>query len=95
MTKSFHQIISNCIMDASASNIKFDAQGRCDYCNNSYSNALPSWHMGNPGAAEPQHSIDAIKRGGEGKPQDGIVGISGGIDCSYMTNLAMGVASGV
>jgi len=88
MTKRPYQICSNCIMDTSDSNILFDAQGRCDYCNNYYSNVLPNWHTDERGEAELQQSIDAIKRAGAGKPHDCIVGISGGIDSSYMTYLA-------
>jgi N-acetyl sugar amidotransferase len=88
MTKRSYQICSNCIMDTSDSNIVFDTAGRCDYCNNYYSNILPNWHTDERGEAELQKSIDAIKRAGAGKSHDCIVGISGGIDSSYMTYLA-------
>ena len=75
-------------MDTSDSNIVFDSAGRCDYCNNYYDNILPHWHPDERGAAELGRIVDEIKRAGEGKPHDCIVGISGGIDSSYMTYLA-------
>lgn len=83
-----YQICSNCIMDTSDSNIVFDERGQCDYCNNYYSNVLPNWHTGERGEAELRGIVEKIKEAGRGQPHDCIVGISGGIDSSYMTYLA-------
>jgi len=88
MSKRRYQICTSCIMDTSDSDIVFDSAGRCDYCNNYYDNILPHWHTDERGAAELGRIVDDIKRAGEGKPHDCIVGISGGIDSSYMTYLA-------
>lgn len=75
-------------MDTSDSNIVFDAAGRCDYCNNYRDNILPNWHTDERGAAQLASMVDEIKRAGRGKAHDCIVGISGGVDSSYMTYLA-------
>lgn len=88
MHKRPYQICVNCIMDTSDSNIVFDSSGRCDYCNNYYDNILPHWHPDERGAAELEAIVEEIKRAGAGRPHDCIVGISGGIDSSYMTYLA-------
>jgi N-acetyl sugar amidotransferase len=84
-----YQICANCIMDTSDSNITFDARGWCDYCNNYYANILPNWHTDATGLAMLQKDIDVIKRAGRGKSHDCLIGISGGIDSSYLTYLAV------
>src|SRR5215218_3936024 len=83
-----YQICTNCIMDTSDSNITFDERGWCDYCNNFYSNILPNWHPDEEGERLLSREIDAIKRHGRGKSHDCLIGISGGVDSSYVTYLA-------
>jgi N-acetyl sugar amidotransferase len=76
-------------MDTSDSNITFDARGWCDYCNNYYQNILPNWHPDAEGEKTLQRQIDEIKRAGKGKTHDCLIGISGGVDSSYLTYLAV------
>lgn len=83
-----YAICSNCIMDTSDSNITFDARGWCDYCNNYHANILPHWHPDERGEREIMAQVDAIKRDGRGKDHDCLIGISGGVDSSYVTYLA-------
>lgn len=83
-----YQICANCIMDTSDSGIVFDERGWCDYCNNYHRNILPNWHTDDRGMAELQPVIDRIKQEGRGKPHDSILGISGGVDSSYVACLA-------
>jgi N-acetyl sugar amidotransferase len=75
-------------MDTTDSNIVFDARGWCDYCNNYYDNIVPNWHPDERGARELQPVIDQIRRHGAGQPHDCIIGMSGGVDSSYVTYLA-------
>ena len=84
-----YRICANCIMDTSDSDIVFDARGWCDYCNNYYSNILPNWHTDERGAALLQQQVDRIKRDGRGKSHDCLIGISGGVDSSYLTYIAV------
>jgi N-acetyl sugar amidotransferase len=88
MTKRPYQICSNCIMDTSDSNITFDNRGWCDYCNNYYDRILPTWHPGEVGERLLGPMIERVKREGKGKSHDCIIGMSGGVDSSYVTYLA-------
>lgn len=83
-----YAICSNCIMDTSDSNITFDARGWCDYCNNYHANILPHWHPDERGERELAPVIERIKQDGRGKDHDCLIGISGGVDSSYLTYLA-------
>lgn len=83
-----YAICSNCIMDTSDSNITFDARGWCDYCNNYHRNILPNWHPGERGERELMPVIEKIRRDGQGMDHDCLIGISGGVDSSYVTYLA-------
>lgn len=75
-------------MDTSDSNITFDSRGFCDYCNNYHANILPNWHTDERGEREIGAQIDRIKRDGKGKDHDCLLGISGGVDSSYLAYLA-------
>ncbi|WLR96194.1 N-acetyl sugar amidotransferase [Shinella sumterensis] len=83
-----YRICANCIMDTSDSNIAFDSRGWCDYCNNYHTNILPHWHTDPRGEAEIMRSVEEIKRAGAGKDHDCIIGVSGGVDSSYVAYLA-------
>ena len=83
-----YQICGNCIMDTSDSKITFDTGGRCDYCTNYHDNILPNWHPDKRGLKEIEPTIEAIKRYGEGRDHDCLIGISGGVDSSYVSYLA-------
>jgi N-acetyl sugar amidotransferase len=83
-----YAICANCIMDTSDSNITFDARGWCDYCNNYHQNIRPNWHPDEIGARELATTVEAIKRAGRGRDFDCVIGLSGGVDSSYVTYLA-------
>lgn len=75
-------------MDTSDSNIVFDARGWCDYCNNYHTNIVPHWHTGERGLRDIMAEVDQIKRAGRGRDHDCLLGISGGVDSSYLAYLA-------
>ncbi|MEW5878957.1 MAG: N-acetyl sugar amidotransferase [Pseudomonadota bacterium] len=83
-----YQICANCIMDTSDSGIVFDSRGWCDYCNNFHDNILPNWHTDQRGEAELMRIADAIRRAGRGRDHDCLLGISGGVDSSYLAYVA-------
>jgi N-acetyl sugar amidotransferase len=83
-----YTICTNCIMDTSDSNITFDARGWCDYCNNFHRNIRPNWHPDERGAAEIARVAERIRAEGKGKTHDCLIGISGGVDSSYVTYIA-------
>ncbi len=86
--KRAYAICANCIMDTTDSNITFDTRGWCDYCNNFYKNILPNWHPDAVGERLMQDYAERIRRDGKGREHDCLIGISGGVDSSYVTYLA-------
>jgi N-acetyl sugar amidotransferase len=75
-------------MDTTDSKIVFDDQGVCDHCNTFKTVTLPSWDTGAGGEAKLASLIEAIKQDGRSKDFDCIIGMSGGIDSSYLTYIA-------
>jgi N-acetyl sugar amidotransferase len=75
-------------MDTSDSRIHFDAKGVCDHCRTFYTQVLPNWHTDERGDRELQKMVRDIKAAGRGKDFDCIIGMSGGIDSSYLTYVA-------
>jgi N-acetyl sugar amidotransferase len=83
-----YQACTNCVMDTTDSKIVFDENGMCDHCNNFYKNIKPNWNPDDIGAKELKKIVDKIKDDGKGKKYDCIVGISGGVDSSYLIYMA-------
>jgi hypothetical protein len=75
-------------MDTSDSSITFDQLGRCVYCNNFRTNILPNWHTDKRGELTLMQMVGKIKDHGKGKGYDCIIGLSGGLDSSYLTYIA-------
>jgi N-acetyl sugar amidotransferase len=76
-------------MDTSDSKIVFDEIGLCDHCNDFHTNVKPNWHTDEVGRAEIEAVVEKIKKEGEGKDFDCILGMSGGVDSSYLLHLAV------
>lgn len=83
-----YQICVNCIMDTTDSKITFDSEGVCEHCQNYYANVLPHWHTDERGEREIEVMVDKIKAAGKGRDFDCLIGLSGGVDSSYVTYLA-------
>jgi len=75
---------SNCVMDTSDSQISFDENGVCDHCQTFYKKILPNWNTSKLGEEKLIKIIDRIKQEGKNKDFDCIMGMSGGIDSSYL-----------
>lgn len=88
MNERPYQICSNCVMDTSDSRITFDARGVCDHCLTFERSILPNWHTDARGREQLERKVAEIKREGVGKDFDCIIGMSGGIDSSYLTYVA-------
>ena len=84
-----YQICTNCIMDTSDPKITFDDRGWCDYCQNYHANILPNWNPNAKGEALIRPLIEKIRAEGRGKDHDCLIGISGGLDSSYVTYTAV------
>lgn len=83
-----YRVCANCIMNETDANITFDERGWCDYCNNYYKNILPNWHTDERGDQVLAKASNEIRMAGRGKDHDCLIGISGGVDSSYVTYLA-------
>ncbi len=83
-----YKICSHCIMDTTDLKITFDERGWCDYCRNFESNILPNWHTDERGERELLNLAQRIKDQSKGKDFDCIIGLSGGLDSSYLTYIA-------
>lgn len=81
-------ICNNCVMDTTDTAIVFDQDGICDHCNIFYNRVYPGWNTAGKGIADLDHLVDAIGTAGRGKDFDCIIGMSGGIDSSYLTYIA-------
>ena len=87
MSESKYQICTNCVMDTTDSRITFDDRGVCDHCLNFYKNVQPNWHTDERGRAELAAIITGIKKSGKENDFDCLLGISGGVDSSYMLHI--------
>lgn len=84
-----YQICTTCVMDTSDSKIEFNAEGVCDHCRGFHADLKPNWHTDARGAAELERIAVQIRKEGEGKEFDSILGLSGGLDSSYMLHMAV------
>lgn len=83
-----YRVCSNCVMDTTDIAITFDERGICDHCRSFYRDVQPNWHPDAEGRRTLATHIERIKKDGEGRDFDCIIGMSGGIDSSYLTYLA-------
>lgn len=76
-------------MDTSDVRIVFDEKGICDHCNSFRRDVRPHWHPDEKGAAMFRQMVERIKATGKGRDFDCIMGMSGGLDSSYLLHLAV------
>jgi N-acetyl sugar amidotransferase len=69
--------------------ISFDEKGVCDHCNDYYKNVLPNWHTDERGRKELYDIVKKIKKSGKKHDFDCLLGLSGGVDSSYMLHIAV------
>ncbi len=85
MTKDY-KICNFCIMDTTDPDITFDETGQCHHCKKYLSNK-DSWRITPEKTAELNRIVEAIKADGKGKSHDCIIGVSGGVDSTYVAYL--------
>ena len=84
-----YQICKCCVMDTTDDEIVFDEKGVCMRCNEYRERILPEWNHGKGHEEELRNLIADIKKSSKGKNYDCILGLSGGLDSSYMLHLAV------
>ena len=77
------QICQNCVMDTTDPRIEFDEDGICDNCNN-YQRYVKPHHLKNIHDDTFRPVAKKIIGEGKGKEFDCILGMSGGLDSSYL-----------
>lgn len=82
-------ICKRCVMDSSDSKIIFDENGICDHCNTFDSKILPTWNFGEGHDEELNTIINNIKNKDKKRDFDCLLGLSGGIDSSYLLHLVV------
>ncbi len=78
-----YQTCVRCLYDSDIPGIHFDDDGICSYCllHDEMEHQYPT---GDEGRKRLRSMADEVRRAGEGKPYDCIVGVSGGCDSSFM-----------
>ena len=87
--KRDYQICTNCVMDTTDSNITFNDQGVCDHCIDFEKDVKNKWFPNEEGKLRLKKTVANIKKDGENREFDCILGMSGGVDSSYMLHLAV------
>lgn len=83
-----YQICTHCVMDTKDPKITFDENGICDLCNDYTNTLLPT--LDYPKLKDEMWRIvDKIKSDGKGRDFDCLLGMSGGVDSSYMLHIAV------
>lgn len=88
MDNKNYQICTKCVVDTSDPTITFNSEGVCVYCTNFEEQIKPNWNPNKEGMAEIMPIIDKIKKDGKDKDHDCIIGLSGGLDSSFVTYVA-------
>lgn len=83
-----YQICIQCIMDTTDPHIRFDRHGICDYCNNFSTRINPNWEIHTKCETHLLQIVNIIQEDGKGKDFDCIIGLSGGLDSSYVAYTA-------
>ncbi len=79
-----YQICTQCIMDTSDEEIYFDDRGVCSHCLNFENNIKPRWFPNEQGRQRLERLVEKIKADGKNQEFDVIMGLSGGVDSSYV-----------
>lgn len=79
-----YQMCTRCVMDTTEPEIQFDDNGVCNHCHYFDKSVRPLWPSLKGDPEKLQEMIQAVKEYGKGKDYDCIIGLSGGIDSSYL-----------
>ena len=73
-----------CVMDTTDPEIAFDDAGICNHCRDFDGMSATEWFPNEEGARRLAVIVERVKAEGKGKPYDSILGLSGGVDSSYL-----------
>ena len=84
---SEYRICTRCLMDTTDPGIVFDEQGVCNHCHDHERLMKQKVLTGKAGEAYLLKLVEQMKRDGRGKPYDCLIGVSGGVDSTYVAYL--------
>ena len=84
MSERAYRICTRCIMDTSDPEITFDANGVCNHCRRFENELKQRWFPNEKGKKKLDAIIAQIKEESKNKPYDCVIGLSGGVDSSYL-----------
>jgi len=84
MSALTYRVCSRCVMDTTDPDIEFDDAGVCNHCHTHLRSLETNVVKGDAAKAKVQALVDQLRREGQGKPYDCLIGISGGVDSSYL-----------
>lgn len=89
MKESNTIVCSCCVMDTTDSYLELDSNGVCNRCREYKQRIEKNWNHGYGHEAELKQILAEIKKSGQGKEYDCILGLSGGLDSCYMLHMAV------
>ena len=84
MNQMKYQCCTRCVMDTTDPEIVFDEQGVCSHCHRFDERARREWFPNEEGRQRWEAMVQRIKASGKGREYDCILGLSGGVDSSYL-----------
>lgn len=83
-----YRICRRCVMDTTDEDIRFDEDGVCNHCHSYDRDARARLLSGSRARVALDELLSDIRRHGRGKPYDCVIGVSGGVDSTYVAYLS-------
>ncbi|MEZ0242979.1 MAG: N-acetyl sugar amidotransferase [Sphingomonas sp.] len=84
MSSLSYRVCTRCVMDTTDPAITFDADGVCNHCHDHVRMIATDVFHGEDGRSRLEAIAEDLKRENRGKDYDCIIGVSGGVDSSYV-----------
>lgn len=84
-----YQICARCVMDTTDIDIIFDERGYCNHCTFVEKEIIPRRWFPKNGLPHLNKILDTIRKDGEKNTYDCVIGLSGGVDSSYLACLTV------
>lgn len=88
MGRGRYRICTKCVMDTNDPEINFDSEGVCNHCR-----SFEASHVKRPPVYKRQHQLELLisqmRASGRNGDYDCVIGMSGGVDSSYLAHLAV------
>jgi len=84
-----NKVCTFCVMDTSDSRITFDENGQCRNCKTFIDVVKPTWDLDIANDLKFNKLIESIKKKGKNSKYDCVIGLSGGLDSSYLLHVAV------